>query len=227
MKPQDLKAPFSRREGSVMIEDRIWYVPNYHTYDDYESFSFSGWENPELFGNTHPICIEYCSGNGAWIAEKALQFPEKNWVAVEMKFDRVRKIWAKIKNYQLDNLLIVSGEALCATQHFFPEDSVETIYVNFPDPWPKKRHFKNRLIQQPFLDQLHRVLFKEGEVVFVTDHEGYSEWTVKEFLDHHGFVSTIDAPFYTLAPKEYGSSYFDQLWREKGLQIRYHQFRKR
>jgi tRNA (guanine-N7-)-methyltransferase len=83
MKPEDLKAPFTWNARKVMIEDRILYIPTRcETYDD---FSFPGWSAPDLFGNDNPVHIEYCSGNGAWIAEKAVGNPNINWVAVEKK----------------------------------------------------------------------------------------------------------------------------------------------
>ena len=76
MKPKDLKAPYSFKERRPCIQDRIFYVPTY--YPRYEEFTFSSWQ--ELFGNEHPVHIEYCSGNGEWILGKAESNPEINWV---------------------------------------------------------------------------------------------------------------------------------------------------
>src|SRR3984957_20943969 len=109
MKPSNLKAPFSWDECKPMIQDRIIYAPQ--TFHPTEELLFPGWNDPSLFGNDHPICIEYCSGNGLWIAEKAEANPEINWIAVEKKIMRVKKIWSKIRNLNLKNLIIVCGEA--------------------------------------------------------------------------------------------------------------------
>jgi tRNA (guanine-N7-)-methyltransferase len=65
MRPSDLKVPFPWDERSVMIKDHIFYVPI--RCQNLDEFKFPGWNDPELFGNNHPIQIEYCSGNGAWI----------------------------------------------------------------------------------------------------------------------------------------------------------------
>ena len=66
MKPQDLKPPFPKDQKKNVIHDRVWYL-----FTD-DEFSFPGWEHPHLYGNTNPVCIEYCSGNGAWITAQAL-----------------------------------------------------------------------------------------------------------------------------------------------------------
>lgn len=100
-----------------MIHDRVWYVPERTAAPS--DFVFPGWEHPDLFGNGNPVIMEYCSGNGAWIANKAIQNPHLNWVAVERKFERVRKIWSKVKNHGLANLIVICGEAHNATERFF------------------------------------------------------------------------------------------------------------
>jgi tRNA (guanine-N7-)-methyltransferase len=156
MKPSDLKAPFAWNARKVILEDRILYAPTRcETYDD---FHMPSWSDPLLFGNAQPVHVEYCSGNGAWITEKAQEFPEINWVAVEKKFMRVRKIWSKIKNLQLPNLIAACGEAYGVTRRYFPAGSVAQAYINFPDPWPKKRHAKNRLIRPVFVAEVARIL---------------------------------------------------------------------
>ena len=145
MKPKQLKPPCSWEDRRVILDDGILFVPDY--FDAYDSFTFPGWDSPEVFGTQRPVHVEFCSGNGTWIAEKAQQHPDVNWVAIEIRFDRVRKIWSKKKNLGLDNLFVVCGEGLRSSHHYFPEGSVDTVYVNFPDPWPKKRHAKHRSYQ--------------------------------------------------------------------------------
>lgn len=224
MKPEDLKSPFSFDERQVLIKDKVWYVPDY--FDKYEAFTFPGWESPEIFGNNNPIYLEYCSGNGSWIAGKAASDSSINWIGVEKKFPRVRKIWSKIKNLKLNNLFAICGEGFNVTSRYFPASSITKVFINFPDPWPKTRHVKHRIIQPAFLKELWRILKEGGTVTFVTDDPDYSDWTIDIFAQDLGFASTHPAPFYTTEQPQYGTSYFDQLWREKGKTIRYHEFRK-
>ncbi len=225
MKPEDLKSPFSFEERQILIKDSVWFVPEY--FDQYDAFKFPGFSSPEIFPKEQPVYLEYCSGNGSWIAKKANENRNVNWVACELKFGRVRKIWSKIKNLELPNLFAICGEGHGITKHYFTPSSIDQVFINFPDPWPKKRHFKHRIIQTAFVEELLRILKKGGIVTFVTDDEVYSDWTIEKFNANEGFESLFAAPYYSNEQPDYGTSYFDQLWREKGRLIRYHQFRKK
>lgn len=223
MNSNGLKAVFTWSERRVLIQDRIWYFPDYH---EDTQFTFPGWDSPELFGNNHPIHVEYCSGNGLWIAQKAAENPEINWVAVEIQFKRVKKIWSKVKNQKLSNLIIVCGEGNRWTRTYVPSNSISKAYVNFPDPWPKGRHAKHRIINQGFAKEMGRILSPGGEMMMVTDDAPYSDIMVETFIKAPRFQPKTPLPYYLTEYEGYGSSYFDELWRDKGREIRYHQFIK-
>lgn len=226
MRPENFKSPFKRGERrEVMIEDRVWHIPPLGL--ETSSFAFPGWEDKQLFGNANPVHVEYCSGNGAWIASKAAENAKINWIAVEKKYERVKKIWSKIKNFNLNNLIVISGEALLSTKYYFPSGSISAAYVNFPDPWPKSRHAKHRLIQPAFIQEVARILHHSGDLSLVTDAIDYSSQMIEVLVGSELFDSSLPSPYYTEEVEDYGSSYFDQLWREQGRKIRYHHFQKR
>jgi tRNA (guanine-N7-)-methyltransferase len=166
MKPKHLKCPFTWETRAPVFTEGVLFVPEYYQAHGQISWGFS---------RSAPIYIEYCSGNGAWIIDKAMAHPEFNWIAVEKRFDRVRKIWAKARNRQLTNLLVVCGEALPFTEHYLEADRIAGCYVNFPDPWPKEKHAKHRLFQPAFVQQVSRVLLPEGKVTIVTDDAPWAE----------------------------------------------------
>lgn len=224
MKPEDLTSPFTWEKRHILVQDRVWYVPD--EYDNFASFSFPGWSHSSFFAQERPICLEYCSGNGAWIAAKAQAQPEYNWVGIEQKFDRVRKIWSKVKNLQLSNLLAVCGEGYRITHHYIPNGSVHSVFINFPDPWPKRRHAKHRIVQEPFIEEVRRILQMGGVLTMVTDDTGYSQFMIEVMHHFAGFESLFARPFYVTDYPSYGASYFEDLWRQKGRVIRYHAFRK-
>src|ERR1700722_5861913 len=114
MKPKDLKCPFRWADRRPMIVQGVLFIPQY--YDKHAEWTFPGWEDPSLFGKKGKIFVEYCSGNGAWIIEKARSNPHLQWIAVEIQFERARKIWSKTQNLQLTNLIVVCGEALTFTR---------------------------------------------------------------------------------------------------------------
>jgi tRNA (guanine-N7-)-methyltransferase len=224
MKPEHLKSPFSWQDRQITIKDRIFYVPD--QLESYESFRFPGWQHPDVFAKDLPIRIEYCSGNGAWIAAKAKEDSQSNWVAIEKRFVRVRKIWSKLKNENLDNLFVVCGEGYRTTQLYFPSSSVAEVFINFPDPWPKKRHAKHRIVQPHFVQEVWRIL-KEGCLfTLVTDDAVYSSIMIEVLKGCKGFEPCFPDPHFVTDFPGYGTSYFEDLWRSKGKAIHYHQFRK-
>lgn len=218
MKPEDLKYPFADREKQVLLQDGILFVPNNLKEYHYPSFS-------SLFERELPVHVEYCSGNGLWIAEKAKENPDINWIGIEIRYDRARKIWSKIKNFGLKNLIVVWGEGAKVTDEFLPSGTIQEVFINFPDPWPKRRHWKNRIIQQPFLEALHRILTPAGKFTFVTDDPDYSQILLSEIAEFQKFAN-IHPEGFSAEKEGYGSSYFEDLWRSKGKQIRYHEFVK-
>lgn len=221
MKPKHLKFPYRWEERRPMVAEGVLFVPEY--YDHHHIWTFPGWQ--AIFGNDKPVTIEFCTGNGTWLTEKAKD-NSRNWVAVEWDFERVRKIWSKTKNYNLSNLFIVCGEAQVFARNYIPSASVDEVYINFPDPWPKPKHAKNRLFQHPFITELAKVLRPEGNVTIVTDHPPYGLQIIREFLSGSLWESAFPNPYFITEWEGYGTSYFDTLWRDKGKTIHYFQFRK-
>lgn len=219
MQPKHLKCPFKWATRHPLICDRVLYVPEY--YHQHEEFVMPGWESDELFGRLAPIEVEYCAGNGAWILDRALKYPELNFVAVEMQFERVRKIWSKIQNYQLKNLIVVCGEALTFTRYYAKRADFSAAYVNFPDPWPKEKHTKHRLLQEPFFEELSRVCQPQAPLTIATDHEVYAAWAIAGLERSEQWSSCYPTPHYVLDYPDYGTSYFDALFRDQGRQIYY------
>ncbi|MCB1107900.1 MAG: tRNA (guanosine(46)-N7)-methyltransferase TrmB [Chlamydiia bacterium] len=206
MKPKDLPYPYRWEERRPLLKGKVFYVPEY--YQEHKRELFPNFN--EFFGNDNPVHLEYCSGNGEWIIKKAQEHPEVNWVAVEVWFERVRKIYSKMFNYGIDNLMIVSGEGLTFSREYLPNHSLNGVYVNFPDPWPKDRHAKHRIIQRPFVEELKRTLVPKGKVTLVTDNIPYKEQMEHEMDGWERLPSSHE---------NYGSSFFERLWLSHGLEI--------
>jgi tRNA (guanine-N7-)-methyltransferase len=215
VKAADLRIPFSWAERKPVLLQKCFYLPPF--YHNHEEFSSLAW--PSLFGKegSFPMKVEYCSGNGDWIVEKAQEEPETLWVAVEKRFDRAKKVWARIHRAKLENAIIVCGDALTFTKHYMKEQMVQEIFINFPDPWPKLRHAKHRLLRGSFWEELSRVVVKGGAVVLATDDAEYKQWVEAEIRQVPSWRlerSTNDWP-------GYGGSWFAELWLSKGREIHY------
>ncbi len=203
---KDLIIPFSWEERRPILLDRFFYIP--------AQFDYRAEEIP-FFEDDREVVIEYCSGNGQWIGERAKENPQFNWIAVEKKFERARQVWLKIHREGITNLIVVCGEGLIFTRFYAPK--AVQIYVNFPDPWPKLRHAKHRIIQTPFLKALLPVVVQGGKAVCVTDDEGYAEEMKREFNQCPEWKFL----FHSHEWPDYGASFFKNLWKAKGRIINY------
>lgn len=214
---KDLRIPYTWSERYPVFLEKFFYIPgHYHRHE-----GNIPWSDPRIFGNDLPVAIEYCSGNGQWIGERARENPNKNWIAVEKCFERARKIWLKLHREQIPNLYVVCGEALTFTKYYPTAQSVSEIYVNFPDPWPKRRHALNRLVRAPFLQELERIVPFNGKATFATDDFDYASFMLKEIALTPNWKPRIPYPFYSTDWEGYGQSFFSDLWKQKGRTIYY------
>jgi tRNA (guanine-N7-)-methyltransferase len=221
MKPKDLKIEGSFDKRIPLLIEGMFYLPEHYT--GHKEHPLPVWSDPRIFGNDLPVALEFCAGNGHWIQERAQATrEEKNWVAIERRFDRVRKIWSKKTNHKITNLFIVCGEGHTFATEYVASHSVAEIYINFPDPWPKRRHAKHRIMKDSFLEEMARILVSEGKVTFVTDDKPYLEATMAVFDANKNYIQEG----LIINPPNYGVSYFDNLWREKGRTI-YHVYYSR
>jgi len=210
MKPKEFIQPYTWEDRRPHLFEKVFFVPEY--YSDHDASQLP--PLADFFGNDNPIHLEYCSGNGEWIADKALENPDINWIGVEIKFERVRQLFSKRHNREIDNLLIVCGEAHTFTREYLPDGSLDAIYINFPDPWPKGRHAKHRLVSPAFAKEVSRALKKDGTATLVTDDKPYFELIQSSFAT--GWTQ-LQASL-----EEYGSSFFDRLWRSLNRTINIH-----
>jgi tRNA (guanine-N7-)-methyltransferase len=131
------------------------------------------WEN--LFANPHPVEIEIGTGKGTFLTNQAKSRPEINFLGIEYAAWFWRYASDRLRRNACMNTRTVRAEAAFFFKEFVSDSSVDAIHIYFPDPWPKKRHHKRRLIQPPFLLEMHRVLKPAGRLQMVTDHAEYFE----------------------------------------------------
>ncbi|MDR1144960.1 MAG: tRNA (guanosine(46)-N7)-methyltransferase TrmB [Verrucomicrobiales bacterium] len=132
-----------------------------------------------IFCNASPVEIELGAGDGGFILEYAARHRQRNFVAVERLKGRVGKIAKRAAQRGLANLRALRLQSEYVIGRMCPPASVSVIHIMFPDPWPKRRHFKHRLIQPAFLAALSRALADGGTARFTTDHAEYFQWTQK------------------------------------------------
>ncbi|RMG44449.1 MAG: tRNA (guanosine(46)-N7)-methyltransferase TrmB [Acidobacteria bacterium] len=127
-----------------------------------------------IFGNDHPVELEIGVGKGRFLLLAATAFPDRNFIGVEYARRYLEKSIDRLGKRALTNVRLVHAEATQLLDRGLADESISAVHVYFPDPWPKKRHHKRRLIRPDVLDRLARVM-KEGALLrIVTDHEEYA-----------------------------------------------------
>jgi len=130
------------------------------------------WE--ELFGNRNPLNLEIGFGVGNFIVEMGIREPNENFIGIDFYHKGIRKVITRIAKYEICNARIVYGDAKEKIPLLFNPEELDRVYINFPDPWPKKRHHKRRLIKPGFIKVLAEKLTRGGEIHIATDHEAYA-----------------------------------------------------
>ncbi|HFX3751826.1 TPA: tRNA (guanosine(46)-N7)-methyltransferase TrmB [Enterococcus faecium] len=137
----------------------------------------------ELFENDHPIHIEIGMGKGQFITGMAKAHPEINYIGVEMQVSVVSIALDKLIEQPLPNLKLLHVDGSVLTE-YFADSEVDQIYLNFSDPWPKKRHEKRRLTYKTFLAVDEQILRPNGEIHFKTDNQGLFEYSLASFSQY-------------------------------------------
>ena len=143
----------------------------------------------QIFGNDNPVITEIGFGMGEATAVIAAENPEKNYIGIEVHRPGVGKLLWEIEHRSLSNIRIVEHDAVEVFLKMIPQDSLEGIHLFFPDPWPKKRHHKRRLVQRPFTGILASRLRPGGYLYMVTDWEDYAVWALEELGGTEGLVN--------------------------------------
>lgn len=134
----------------------------------------------EIFGNTNPIIVEIGFGMGDATAQIAAANPDINYLGIEVHRPGVGKLLGEIKRRDLKNLFIIEHDALEVLEYMIGDNSINGFHIFFPDPWPKKRHHKRRLVQRPRTNLMAQKLTPGGYLYFVTDIIEYAEFALEE-----------------------------------------------
>jgi tRNA (guanine-N7-)-methyltransferase len=172
------------------------------------------------------IRLEIGSGNGQFLVQLAASAPEELILGCDIDFIRIKKTVRKLGRENLENVRLCRGWAEDLLEWIEPA-SLTDIYVNFPDPWPKKRHHPRRFFYDPAkLGTLYSKLKRGGKLYFVSDHEEYFNFVLEERLKKHPFLQTPFEDGYVHDFPGYFSTLYEEKFRQEGKKIYYTFFEK-
>lgn len=173
-----------------------------------------------LFTHRRPLALEIGCGTGDFIAQRARQFPEINFIAVDIYNKGCLKTCRRAERFELNNVRVARVEARYLLSLFGQNEFLSAVYINCPDPWPKKRHRRRRLVNRRFLTQLAHFLEPNGELYFSTDVEDYAVEVAMTLEEMPHFINRRKAPI-TYELEGYPTSRYMRRFKEQNLPIHY------
>ncbi len=166
---------------------------------------------PKVFGNDHPVILEIGFGNGASLAQMAADNPEQNYLGIEVHGPGVGRLLLDIEGRGLTNLRVIRHDAAEVLESGIPAQSLDGIYLFFPDPWHKKRHHKRRILQPLFIQLLAKALRQGGVFHAATDWEHYAQQMMQVLSTADDlFVNTAGLDNFTPRPDYRPVTKFEQ-----------------
>jgi tRNA (guanine-N7-)-methyltransferase len=164
----------------------------------------------QLFGRNAPLHVDLGCGDGSFLCAMAQQFPNRNFLGVERLTKRVEKVRRKAE--KIENVQVLRADTLFAVRYLLPESSVETFYLLFPDPWPKRRHQFRRIFTRNFLDAIAVALGQQSVLRVATDQLDYFHQIERLSRAHRRFEVVDDTDNLPV-------SKFERKFREQALPI--------
>lgn len=172
------------------------------------------WSN--YFNNSNPIYIEIGMGKGQFIRENAKRYPDINFIGIEKYDSVVAKCLPKIDE-NLKNLAIVRMDALEIDQVFSHE--VDRIYLNFSDPWPKKRHHLRRLSSRIFLEKYENIFRKDSDICMRTDNSDLFCYSLMSFSEARYVLKNLTLDLHQQMPDNLITTEYEDRFSSKGMPI--------
>lgn len=147
------------------------------------------------FAKVQPVVMEigYGMGEATWQIAKAN--PAINYLGVEVHMPGVGKLMAKLNEYELTNVKLIERDVFEVFHYMIADGALDGVHLYFPDPWPKKRHFKRRIVNQRFISEVAKKLKPGGYLHIATDWVPYAEWITEQFNETKLFTGgVIDRP---------------------------------
>ncbi len=173
-----------------------------------------------LFGRAAPLVLEVGFGDGRFLSHLGRTHPEWNLLGAEISLGSVWRTYRRMKRDAIEHVRLYKGNAGFIVRDVVAPSALSRVYVNFPDPWPRKKQWKNRLLQPDFFRTLHARLAPGGHLELTTDHPGYFEYALAAAASSECFLAQEGAP-----PEAALQTKYAQKWLGQGKPIFHAKFR--
>ena len=229
-----MSTPLPRENLNRIYQEVFEYThknPYHHQLAQFDEFvlrdevpeNYRGKWNCDVFQRKAPLRLEIGAGYGHFMLEYIGQNPHVNFIGMDLRFKRGFRLAKKLAQIPHRHFRYLRARAE-RIEWIFGESELDQIFYFFPDPWPKKRHHKNRLFQTPFLKATHHVLRSGGSLLIKTDHPEYAEWMCERIESQKWFapkLTTFDLwrehPGHPLAQFQ---TKFEKIFRKQGTPIK-------
>jgi tRNA (guanine-N7-)-methyltransferase len=194
-------------------------LPVYSINDDF-------FKHISNFKNTayKEVTLEIGFGSGDFIFQSAKANPDVLYIGVEVFLNGVASLLGKLEEQPLSNIKIYNSNLYNILDEI-PENIFDNIYILFPDPWPKKKHHKRRLINSDNLFLFSKILKPQGGLRFVSDYPDYVDYALENILSSKLFIwNANDVDDFTLPPKNHFETKYERKAKQKGSPISYLDF---
>jgi tRNA (guanine-N7-)-methyltransferase len=175
-------------EGQQEAWDRLWPIFGIENSDQKVNLT-------ELFPDSKRVIMEIGFGMGEATAQIALADPTTGYLAVEVHRPGIGKLLLRIEEGELKNLRTIEGDAFEVFEQMIVDSSLDGVHLFFPDPWPKARHFKRRIVNQEFIESVAAKLKPGAFFHIATDWQPYAQWIAEEFTKQRFFTGgEVDRP---------------------------------
>jgi tRNA (guanine-N7-)-methyltransferase len=178
-------------------------------------------EMQDVLNNTNELALEIGFGDGDFLIQMAKETPHLNYVGIEIKRSRFRSAVNNLLKRKINNVKLLNMDAMIALDEVFKPGTFIEVYINFPDPWPKDRHKKHRIINNLFLDKLSKIMKPGGLLEIASDHREYVEHMLTVFNENGRFKNMFQSPGYTNRLTRRPLTKYEIEYRMEGREIFY------
>ena len=175
----------------------------------------------QVFGDNKDSALEIGSGDGSFLIEMAKNKADWNFIGIEIKGTRIKKAVKRAEMEKVKNVKFLQMDARIAVEEVFKPNLLSIVYINFPDPWPKDRHKKHRIINNLFLTRLSKIMKYKASLEIVSDHKDYIDQILSVFNEIGYFKNLLSPDSHTSSVSNRPLTKYESEYNKQGRVIYY------